>query len=311
MARVERRVDLLLGGRGPGDGAGAALDAGEILLGPGRLALGGDGEAERLPDRIEAALAHGDGLDHRHAEFGRQPLAIDGEAVAPGEIDHVERDHGGMAEADHLQGEAQMVVEIGRVEHEQHRVGQPFALLPAEDDVARDLLVRARRVEAVGAGQVDQLDRAAVVEREASRMALDRDSGIIADLLAGAGQHVEQGALAGIGVADHRDQGDGGHGVAGSTVIARAWARRIATIIRPILTASGSRPNGAACSASTATSSAKPRLRSLLASLWVSAAQSIPDTVAGVSNGSSSRLTRMSMSMAYLRVIINIDQTAG
>ncbi len=37
-------------------------------------------------------------------------------------------------------------------------------------------------------------------------MALDGDAGIVADLLPGAGQRVEQRALAGIGVAGDRDQ---------------------------------------------------------------------------------------------------------
>nr|GFD59163.1 hypothetical protein [Tanacetum cinerariifolium] len=45
-----------------------------------------------------------------------------------------------------------------------------------------------------------------VVEHESPGMALDGDPGIIADLLAGAGQGIEQRALAGIGIADQRHQ---------------------------------------------------------------------------------------------------------
>ena len=99
-----------------------------------------------------------------------------------------------------------MIVEIGGVDHDHQSIGQPLAGLGAEQDVARHLLVRAGRFEAIGAGQVDQLDRAAVGQRRAAGMALDGDARIIADLLPRAGQRVEQGALAGIGVADQRDE---------------------------------------------------------------------------------------------------------
>ena len=60
-------------------------------------------------------------------------------------------------------------------------------------------LVRARGVEAVGAGEVNEFNRAAVGQSQAAGMALDGDARIIADLLARAGERVEQGAFAGIG----------------------------------------------------------------------------------------------------------------
>ena len=59
-----------------------------------------------------------------------------------------------------------MIVEVGRVDDDQQRVRLPLALLPAEQDVARDRFVGAGGIEAVGAGKVDQLDRAAVGERQ-------------------------------------------------------------------------------------------------------------------------------------------------
>jgi hypothetical protein len=109
-----------------------------------------------------------------------------------------------------------VIVEIGRVEHDQQSVGQPLALLAADDDVAGDFLVRAGRIEAVGAGQIDQFGRPAVGKRKPAGFALDGYARIIADLLARARQHVEQRAFAGIRIADHRDQGNGGHSAARS-----------------------------------------------------------------------------------------------
>ena len=96
---------------------------------------------------------------------------IELQPVALGQVDHVERDHDRQAERDQLEREAQMIVEIGGIDHDDQRVGQPLALLRADHDVARHALVGAGGFEAVGAGQVDQLDRAAVVERQPARRA--------------------------------------------------------------------------------------------------------------------------------------------
>ena len=63
----------------------------------------------------------------------------------------------------------------------------------------------------------------------------------LADLLARPGQRIEQRALARVGIADQRGGAVAGH-ASGSTAIAPAWARRSATVIRPMVTASGSRP---------------------------------------------------------------------
>ena len=76
---------------------------------------------------------------------------VDRQPVARRHVDHVERDDHRPAERLELEDEAQMIVEIGGVDDDDHRVGQPLALLRAEQHVARHLLVRARRLQAVGA----------------------------------------------------------------------------------------------------------------------------------------------------------------
>ena len=154
-----------------------------------------------MPRRRTATVSITGTPSSRSSAFG-----IELEPVALGEVDHVERDDRRQAELDQLQREAQVIVEVGRVEDDHQRIGLALALLLAEQHVARHRLVGARRLEAVGAGQVDQLDRAAVGERQPAGMALDRDAGIIADLLPRAGQRVEQRALAGIGIAGDRDE---------------------------------------------------------------------------------------------------------
>ena len=173
-----------------------------------------------------------------------------------------------------------MIVEIGGIDHHDQRVGQPLARLGAGQHVAGDLLVGGGGVEAVRAGQVNQLDRAPVVEREAPRMAFDRDAGIIADLLARAGQRVEQRTFAGVRIADQRDQRQRRH-YPSDTVIVAATVRRSATVIRPMRQAIGPRPSDARWSTSTPTPSSNPNSRRRRASGTASRSQAIAAIVAG------------------------------
>ena len=270
--------------RAQGDVAGAALERKAVVAGAGAGADYARGEQDRveLGEQLRnAAFAHRDGLDHGNAELGREFRRVEHEPVACRQIDHVERDHDRQAEVDQLQREAQMIVEIGRVDHHQQNIGQAFPRLLAEQDVAGDGFVGAGRVEPVGAGKIDQFGNGATWQGEPSDVALDRYARIVSDLLTGAGERVEQRRLAGIGVADDRDQRCGVHpredglAASGMTWTARAWARRIATVIRPTRTASGSAPNGPRWSGSTETPSSKPKWRRRLASLSPRRAQSI------------------------------------
>jgi len=199
---------------------------------------------------IQTTFAHRHGGDHRHAQFARKNLRVQFQPVAGRKVDHVERDDGRTTERDQFQREAQVIVQVGGIDHHHQRVGKAFARLPAQYDVARHLFVGAGRIEAVGAGQVDQFDRPAVGQRQAARLALHRHAGIIAQFLPRSGQGVEQRALAGIGIADQRDQRQAGHASSSAaascgpvrTVIAAAWLRRMAIVMRPTLQAMGPRP---------------------------------------------------------------------
>ena len=84
-----------------------------------------------------------------------------------------------------------MIVEIGGIDHDHQRVGAFFAQLLAHHDIAGHLFVGAAGIKAVGAGQVDQFDRAAIAQRQAARLALHGDAGIIAELLPRAGERIE------------------------------------------------------------------------------------------------------------------------
>src|SRR5213076_3223740 len=68
-------------------------------------------------------------------------------------------------------------------------------------------LIECRRLEAVGAGQVDDAeDTAAARTDQSAFLAFDRDARVIGDLLAAARQTVEERGLAAVGDADERER---------------------------------------------------------------------------------------------------------
>ena len=98
-----------------------------------------------------------------------------------------------------------MAVEVGGIDDGEDDV-RPRLLRPAaEEQIDRDHLVGAARGEAVGAGQVDEVDRGPV-DGELPLLHLDRDAGVVADALPQAGEGIEQRRFPGVRVAD---QGDG------------------------------------------------------------------------------------------------------
>ena len=85
--------------------------------------------------------------------------------------------------------------------------GRRSPCLQPHDDAARHFFVGAGRIKAVAAWQVDQFRRVAVGKAKMAGFALDGNAGIIGNFLPRAGQRVEQGAFAGIGVAREDNEG--------------------------------------------------------------------------------------------------------
>ena len=193
----------------------------------------------------KAAPPHGDRREYRHTQGRSERGGIDDEPVALGQIDHVERDDHRPAQFDDLLREHEVLLEVRCVEDDHQDVGLCLPGHATENHVAGHFLVRARGVQAVGTGQIDQFNGLAAGQQHAARFALDRHARIVGDLLPRAGQRIEQRALPGVGIADQcGNEGMPGHAaatVSGSTCIARAWTRRSATVIRPISMAMGSR----------------------------------------------------------------------
>ena len=85
-----------------------------------------------------------------------------------------------------------------------HHVGRRLAGQLAQHRVAGDHLVGAAGAQGIGAGQVQDRQAAAAGGGDEAFLPLDGDAGVVGHLLAAAGQGVEQGGLAGVGIADQR-----------------------------------------------------------------------------------------------------------
>ena len=128
-------------------------------------------------DRLSASISH---ADH------------------PGVVDHVERDDHRRAQLEQLEGEVQVPLQPGGVEHVQDDVG---LFLPQELD--HRLLFRHVPVQRVDARQVRQVQADAVVA-DAAVGDLHGRAGIVGDQHADAREPGEKSALADAGVADQR-----------------------------------------------------------------------------------------------------------
>ncbi len=204
---------------------------------------------EFAKQRVGAAAAHGDRAHHRHTEFARQALDVDLDAAAARDVHHVERQYHRAADMLQFQRQPERQPEIGGVADANHQVGRRFVLDLTQHGVAGDLLVGRARAQGIGAGQVEDLDRPAGRRGEAADFLFDRDAGVVGDLLATAGQGIEQSRLAAIGIADQRHDGGkfdtGVHDVPSSATTRTAMAsrRRSAMVVSATLTAIGSPPN--------------------------------------------------------------------
>ena len=170
-------------------------------------AAGGADHAIDLAQHIgQAALAHGDGGDDRNAEFARHAFDVDADALALGDVVHVERQHHRAADLLQFQQQPQHQPQIGGIGDADDDIGRRFAGQPAEHEIARDLFVRAAGAQRIGAGQIDDGGAAAGRRRDTADLLFDGDAGIVGNLLARAGERVEQRRLARIGISDQGNQ---------------------------------------------------------------------------------------------------------
>ena len=156
------------------------------------------GRDQLVEPRAPAADGFHDGRADQPRHFGEVEL----EAAGLGDVAHVEGEHHGHAQLHELHRQIQVALQVRRVDHVDDHVG--FFL---DDEIPRDPLFLGVGRQAVGARQIHDVEFRVAAEAGAFLL-FDRHAGIVADVLAGAGQLVEQGGLAGIGIAGQgHDQG--------------------------------------------------------------------------------------------------------
>jgi hypothetical protein len=194
-----------LAGR-PADLLGEGLDLRLQLPSVARPALGGDlrggvfADAHGLGDqRLDPLPPVADRLHDRCPQQLREHAAVDLQAPVGGQVRLVERQQQRGPQLQQLRGEVQVPFEVRGVHDVDDHVG-----LPLHNELAGDDLFLRVGGQAVRARQVDDLHVPVAVADEAG-LDLDGDAGIVAHVLAGAGEGVEQGRLAGVGIAGEGD----------------------------------------------------------------------------------------------------------
>ncbi len=104
--------------------------------------------------------------------------------------------------------QVQALVEVGAVNHRQDSGRLCRTWHASQSNIHCDPFFGGMCAQGESTGQIDQLEHR-IVETRNANMFLDRDAGVIADLLAHPGETIEQRAFAGIGIPKYRDAGCG------------------------------------------------------------------------------------------------------
>jgi len=220
-----------------------------------------------INERALAAAAHGDGLDDRHADRALKRGAIEVKAARDCKVAHVERDDQRAVQALQIQHQPQIESQVRRIDHAHEKIGLRLAGVAAEHDIARNGFIKTRRLEAVGAGQIEHaVDAPRVRTGKAAFLALDGDAGVVRDFLTTAGEAIKKGGLAAIRDADQRKARASRHGRSvhvllgceSSTQTVSTSRRRRAKVVVPTRTIKGSRPGRASVRISTRSPVTKP-----------------------------------------------------
>ena len=98
--------------------------------------------------------------------------------------------------------EVEISLEVGGVDDADDAVRLNHVGAAAKEHIANNRLVGRTRRKRIGAGQIDDGDRAAVLRVSGAGLFLDSNARVVADLLPQAGERIEERTLAAVGVAD-------------------------------------------------------------------------------------------------------------
>ncbi len=166
-----------------------------------------------------AALAlEGAHLDYLTAQGFTQLGKVDGVAVFPHQVDHVHGHYHGQAQLDQLGGKVEVPLDVGSV----HNVEDGIRLLVHQIAPGHHLL-QSVRGQGVDAGQV--LDDHILMTLQPALLLFHGNTGPVTHVLAGAGEGVEQGGLAAVGVARQGNLDVHSHSLLSMLAKANLWRK--------------------------------------------------------------------------------------
>ena len=175
---------------------------------PGRVSAKLAELLQEVPDQIHpGSLRRADQRDGV-TEFMRERERIDLAAAGLEQVRHIKQHERRQAERKNRRRQHQLPVEVHAVQHEQHGIRRGHARHVALQHVDRDARVFGVGRERVDAGQIDEREVRAAEALHRAGVVLDRDAGIVRDLLAHSGQPIEECGLAAVGRTDERDGAD-------------------------------------------------------------------------------------------------------
>ena len=138
---------------------------------------------------------------HRQTERRFQDMGLNLDALLFGYIDHIEADHQRDGQADQLRHQVKIALQGGCINDDNDHIRLAF-----DDEIAGDAFLQGVGRQAIGAGQVNNLHRHAVLVVSAS-LELNRLTRPVANVLRKAGQQVENCGLANIWLAGQSNCG--------------------------------------------------------------------------------------------------------
>ena len=147
---------------------------------------------------LDAGALQGGNLHHLAAQLTGQFRDVDPVAALAHDINHVDGNDHRDAQLGQLSGQVQVTLQVGAVDDVQDGIRTL-----CDQVVTRHHFLQRVGGQGVNTGQVGNND--VIVPLQLAFLLLHRNAGPVPDELIGAGQGVEQGCLAGVGVAGERD----------------------------------------------------------------------------------------------------------
>jgi hypothetical protein len=158
-----------------------------------------------VPEPVHAHSRLRGNREDRNAEEPLERGDVDLDALRLGLVHEIEHENGGASGSKDLEREEELAVEPRRVDDGHDAVRVRRGARASLEHVAHEGLIGGARSEAVGAGEIEDLDLASRGELTGAGPLLDRHAGIVRDLLPESSEAVEERRFARVRTSDQSD----------------------------------------------------------------------------------------------------------